>query len=549
SQLVIQLNEGMTRESLTDDYLKKIEVDGQQKYKDIQVQARSFLDTDDEATGGPTRWEVRIPQPAGEALDGEAALRRLDEIEADVRAILAGKLVPEGYNLAVTSPKAVDFEVQLKLLRPADMTKERESENWLNFVTQGEFHTEDDGIDKWFTFTGTKAFEHHLDGVSQVVTFASRDINAGTPQEVENNWKTFYDVIAAKFAKFPKAKEIIEGGFPAFRTFDEVMRTGRRDLKDDGLYGYARRADIKATISLLRPLAIETFRAEFAKQQQLSTNDWVKFLGPEQIVAAEGSSDPNNASIYVINGTNVFMFDFDEVLKSRTNDVDVALETLIAKLDDSLRENPEIETGVTAPIPRSSVIGGRIAGETQARALLALLIALIAIVIYIGIRFKSAGWGYAAVAALVHDTMFTLGAIAVIDYTFGHQLGFDLKIDLNAIAALLTVIGYSLNDTIVIFDRIREIRGKNPDLTTKMVNDSINQTLSRTLLTTITTLIVVVILYFLGGQSVRAFSFCLLVGIIAGTYSTVFIASPCLLWMMGTSKSKPAKTDKSKAMA
>jgi len=101
------------------------------------------------------------------------------------------------------------------------------------------------------------------------------------------------------------------------------------------------------------------------------------------------------------------------------------------------------------------------------------------------------------------------------------------------VAALLTIIGYSLNDTIVIFDRIREVRGKNPQLTEEMVNNSINQTLSRTLLTSLTTLIVVVVLYAFGGQGIHGFAFALLVGVVAGTYSTVFIASPFLLWMRG----------------
>ncbi|MCA9266827.1 MAG: protein translocase subunit SecF, partial [Planctomycetales bacterium] len=197
-------------------------------------------------------------------------------------------------------------------------------------------------------------------------------------------------------------------------------------------------------------------------------------------------------------------------------------------------------------------IGGQVAGDMRETAIEALLASILGIVGYLWFRFQRVVFGLAAVIAVVHDVLVTLGALAAslwLSRVFGFLLVDEFKISLPVVAALLTIIGYSLNDTIVIFDRIREIRGKNPDLTTKMVNDSINQTLSRTLLTTITTLIVVVILYFLGGQSVRAFSFCLLVGIIAGTYSTVFIASPCLLWMMGTSKSKPAKTDKSKAMA
>ena len=108
----------------------------------------------------------------------------------------------------------------------------------------------------------------------------------------------------------------------------------------------------------------------------------------------------------------------------------------------------------------------------------------------------------------------------------------DFKINLPMVAAFLTIVGYSLNDTIVVFDRIREVRGKNPSLTSEMVNQSLNQTLARTLLTSVTTLIVVVILYFGGGDGIHGFAYCLVLGVVVGTYSSIFVASPTLLWMM-----------------
>jgi SecD/SecF fusion protein len=145
-------------------------------------------------------------------------------------------------------------------------------------------------------------------------------------------------------------------------------------------------------------------------------------------------------------------------------------------------------------------------------------------------------YGVAAVIAVIHDVIVTIGAIAL-SYWLANVLGFlqveEFKISLPVVAAILTIIGYSLNDTIVIFDRIREIKGKSPHLTVSMINDSINQTLSRTILTSLTTLIVVVILYAIGGPGIHAFAFALIVGVVAGTYSTVFIASPVLLWMSG----------------
>jgi len=114
------------------------------------------------------------------------------------------------------------------------------------------------------------------------------------------------------------------------------------------------------------------------------------------------------------------------------------------------------------------------------------------------------------------------------------------KINLPIVAAFLAIIGYSVNDTIVIFDRIREVRGKDPDLTRKMVNDSTNQTLSRTLLTSFTVLLVVVVLYLFGGEAVHGFAFALIVGVATGTYSSIYVASPILLWMIGKREKKPA---------
>jgi SecD/SecF fusion protein len=181
-----------------------------------------------------------------------------------------------------------------------------------------------------------------------------------------------------------------------------------------------------------------------------------------------------------------------------------------------------------------SQIGGRVAGEMQQRALAAMLVSLLFIVGYIWFRFQRISYGLAAVVALVHDVLITIGALALCHW-LAKPLGFllieDFKIGLTEIAAFLTIIGYSLNDTIVVFDRIREIRGRSPRLTPEMINQSINQTLSRTLLTSGTTLLTVFLLYAFGGDGIHAFSFALLVGIGIGTYSSIYIASPILLWL------------------
>jgi len=199
----------------------------------------------------------------------------------------------------------------------------------------------------------------------------------------------------------------------------------------------------------------------------------------------------------------------------------------------------------TTPVwEASNKIGSQVAGRIQTQAIYALLASLIGIAVYIWIRFHRLAFGLAAIVALLHDVLVTVGAIALSTW-FAGALGFllieEFKISLPIVAALLTIIGYSLNDTIVIFDRIREVRGKSPELTEVMINTSINQTLSRTLLTSLTTLIVVLILYAIGGEGIHGFAFALVVGVVAGTYSTVFIASPFLLWMVRYSQSRGGK--------
>ena len=170
------------------------------------------------------------------------------------------------------------------------------------------------------------------------------------------------------------------------------------------------------------------------------------------------------------------------------------------------------------------------------QAIYALVASWICMIIYLWVRFQGVAFGLAAVVALIHDVFVMLGAVAVSIYVAPY-LGFlmiePFKINLPIVAAFLTIIGYSVNDTIVVFDRIREVRGKDPDLTRKMVNDSTNQTLSRTLLTSFTVLLVVVVLYLFGGEAVHGFAFALIVGVATGTYSSIYVAAPILLWLVG----------------
>jgi preprotein translocase SecF subunit len=172
-------------------------------------------------------------------------------------------------------------------------------------------------------------------------------------------------------------------------------------------------------------------------------------------------------------------------------------------------------------------VGPKIGSELRTQGLWAILYSLLGIVIYISWRFEFK-FAIAAIVALVHDVLITLGIFSLL----------GKEIDLTILGALLTIVGYSLNDTIVVFDRIRENlqQRRRGDVYEEVVNASVNQTLSRTIITSLTTLIVVLILYFLGGAVIRDFAFALVVGVVVGTYSSIFIASPILVEWQGANQ-------------
>ncbi len=176
----------------------------------------------------------------------------------------------------------------------------------------------------------------------------------------------------------------------------------------------------------------------------------------------------------------------------------------------------------------------QVSGEATLNAQIALVLSWLGIVIYLWFRFGNARWGLAAVVALVHDIMVVFLMIALSHFlaesVIGHALMLHkFRVDLTMVAAFLTIVGYSVTDTIVVFDRIRENRGRSREVTVKMVNDSINQTLARTLMTSLTTLATCVVMYIFGGEGIHGFNFAMAIGIITGTYSSFAIAGQLLL--------------------
>jgi preprotein translocase SecF subunit len=202
---------------------------------------------------------------------------------------------------------------------------------------------------------------------------------------------------------------------------------------------------------------------------------------------------------------------------------EVLIRTDIEGQGDSAEE---VKSAIAASMPdnpfetrREEQVGPKIGAELGKRAVLAIIFALVAILVYVAWRFQFR-FAVAAVAALFHDVLVTLGIFSLT----------GKEISLAVVAAFLTIVGYSLNDTIVVFDRIREdLRKYHKDSYHGVLNASINETLSRTLMTSLTTLIVVLFLFFIGGEVLRDFSFALLIGVLVGTYSSMFVASPILV--------------------
>ena len=234
-------------------------------------------------------------------------------------------------------------------------------------------------------------------------------------------------------------------------------------------------------------------------------------------------------------GVEVKTFGSDNVLKITTSylidddsdDADLVVrESLVGGLTSlTNQEFNEDETMVddnSYTISSSSKVGATIADDIQNSSIYSGVLALIAIFIYILIRFRKWQFSIGAVVALFHDTLFVLSAFSI-----ANLFGISYEVDQVFIAALLTIIGYSINDTVVVFDRVRENLGiKAGSEVIPVVNESINKTISRTLITSVTTFVVVLVLFLFGGPSLSGFSFALLIGIIVGTYSSIFVATP-----------------------
>ncbi len=251
------------------------------------------------------------------------------------------------------------------------------------------------------------------------------------------------------------------------------------------------------------------------------------------------SYSQNKAAVTSADETEITLhFDSQPDLESvRAAIVKVAPDTVVEVLGDATKNDVAARRDPTrqvmsalqqgypnnpAQVVGSETVGPVVGAELRKKAILLTVLGLFFQLIYIAIRFKGAIWGAGATIAGLHDILITLAFLSFTGY----------EITLNVIAALLTLVGYSVNDTIVVFDRAREnLRQRRKDPFRQIINDSVNQTLTRTVISNGTTFLAVLGLYLFGGEALKGFGFTMVVGILVGTYSTVFIASPIVvLW-------------------
>ncbi len=271
----------------------------------------------------------------------------------------------------------------------------------------------------------------------------------------------------------------------------------------------------RPTMDSLRERLAQTRGSESFSGTLNRTND---------VILLAGTPDAVEAAAIVVADGGLSYFDNRELWEDE-----------VASTEWTLTMTALTDTTTLASVQSFSPV---IAETFQQTAIVAVVLSLLLILIYIWVRFGSVRYSAAAIACLLHDIMIMIGLIALAEILYDHDITAGLaqsvgvqpfKIDLNLVAAILTIIGYSLNDTIIIMDRIRENRGKLPYASREVINQSINQTISRTVITSGTTFLATLILYVFGGEGVRAFSYALLAGVVVGTYSSIAVAAP-LVW-------------------
>lgn len=350
-------------------------------------------------------------------------------------------------------------------------------------------------------------------------------------------------------------QQVTDGLNKAFNDEEHaIVRVSVEDFKlspigqlegDASRFSNGQQADVK----LSGAMSAETFLAYVTEQleaiKESGDSGASKYPAAQQLIQVTGKAgDAEKVDTPVVDVLSRTPTKYTELIVQATSEVKPEdLASTLKTVQDRLKTEPVLD--------EVNFFDTSVAAETKMSAFWAIMASLVMIVIYIWFRFEKVYFGIAAVTALAHDVLVTLGAIALAAYLSRTPIGpilmlEDFKINMNQIACLLTIVGYSLNDTIVIFDRIREIKGKSPNITYDMINLAVNQTLSRTLLTALTTFLVVVVLYIAGGEGIHGFAFSMIIGVVTGCYSTVYIANPVLLWLINREQNLKIQANKPK---
>jgi len=244
-----------------------------------------------------------------------------------------------------------------------------------------------------------------------------------------------------------------------------------------------------------------------------------KAVDISEVRSALDAMGSKEAMVQAFGGENEFLIRVEKT----TEDLEAVSKTIQISLQEKFK-------GKALEIRRAEVVGPKIGKDLKTKALWAVGLSFLGILIYVAWRFKEVAYGLGGIVALVHDVIVTYGAISIA----------NIEYSLNVLAVIMTIIGFSINDTIVIFDRVREnVKKMRKDNLETIFNVSINETLGRTILTSGTVMGVVLILFFFGGPVIHDFAFALIVGLISGTYSTVYVASPIVLfWEQHISRRK-----------
>jgi SecD/SecF fusion protein len=398
-------------------------------------------------------------------------------------------------------------------------------------------------------WVGQRQFEKELPGVQAIAVGGGsmgKEYEIVTPNENSQQVrKALMEALQGKLdVEVPSKFDSFEAGFEQARESNVVRMA---DEKAAAAYPWARPAIVSHTGGVVIPLnrldpALTvkeiTDRIERARLQPDRANM------PYREISVQVPGDPRQAT------TTALVIVSDEGL-GQNPDEGKWQEVLARPMWKLVTE----AVNKPAQLSKVSNFNAQVASGTMWAAINALVLSLLLVMVYIWMRFGNMKYGGATVVAMLHDVLFVIGAIGLSHLLAGTWFGREVlllepfRMNLTLVAAVLTVMGYSMMDTIVVFDRIRENRGKFGYVNREIINDSINQTLSRTLITGGTTIVTTFVMYVFGGPGLHGFTFALLIGIVVGTYSSIAIAAPILLWGGKDVRAGAAAADRKPAIA